>query len=246
MAAIRFKRGTRAQLDAAAAAGQLALGEPYVITDEDAMAFGLGASSYMDVEGAMRTWASGMTVRKHQKVVSPADNEEYRRITATGGGTTDPADDLTNYRAASFERTDAILGAEMLAAAGNINNACQGATKSIFGALGVGVRTSVLSVTGRGCLDYLALAKSAGGTMRIEVIVDGRTVLDRTDTHSTSLWLRVLGMASGNGATTNWFIEARYDPAGVQIRRSLQIYVTAVATDSAASAGIAYHMRSVA
>jgi hypothetical protein len=191
-------------------------------------------------------WASSVPIAKGQWLTSPADNEIYQRIAATGTDTVDPADDLVKYIARSYERTDAILGAEMLAAAGNINNACQGATKSIFGALGVGVRTSVLSVTGRGCLDYLALAKSAGGTMRIEVIVDGRTVLDRTDTHSTSLWLRVLGMASGNGATTNWFIEARYDPAGVQFRRSLQIYVTAVATDSAASAGIAYHMRSVA
>ncbi len=246
MAAIRFKRGTRAQLDAAAAAGQLALGEPYVITDEDAMAFGLGTSSYMDVEGAMRTWASGMTVRKHQKVVSPADNEEYRRITATGGGTTDPADDLTNYRAVSYERTDAILGAAMLtAAATGITNFCFGATKSIFGALGVGARTSVLSVTGRGCLDYLVLSKGAAGTTRIEVIVDGHTKLDRTDTHSSSTYLLALGMPSANGGS-NSFVEARFDPAGVQFRRSLQIYVTNVTTDSAAAAGIAYHLRSVA
>lgn len=191
-------------------------------------------------------WASSVSIPKGQWLTSPADNEIYQRIAATGTDTVDPADDLVKYVSRSYERTDAILGAAMLAAAGAINNACQGATKSVFGALGVGVRTSVLSVTGRGCLDYLALSKGAGGTMRIEVIIDGHTKLDRTDTHSTTLWLLALGMASGNGATTNWFVEARFDPAGVQFRRSLQVYVTNVATDSAASAGIAHHLRSVA
>ncbi len=192
-------------------------------------------------------WVSGAAQQAAwQWVTSPADKEVYQRISATNSSTTDPADDVTNYVARTYERTDAISGIGMLAAAGSINNACQGATKSVFGALGVGARTSVLSVTGRGCLDYLALAKGAGGTMLIEVIVDGRTVLARTDTHSTTLWLLALGMASGNGATTNWFTEARFDPAGVHFRRSLQVYVTNVATDSAASAGIAHHIRSVA
>lgn len=191
-------------------------------------------------------WVSGVNIPEGQWLTSPADKEIYQRIAATGADTVDPADDVVKYVARSYERTDALPGIGMLAASGSINNVCQGATKSIFGALGVGVRTSVLSVTGRGCFDYLALSKGAGGTMRIEVIVDGRTVLDRTDTHSTTQWLLGLGMASGNGGTTNWFTEARFDHAGVQFRRSLQIYVTNVATDSAASAGIAHHLRSVA
>lgn len=192
-----------------------------------------------------RTWSSGMSVGEFEEVNSPADGEVYKRKTA-GAGTTDPADDLTNYRAVSYERTDAILGAAMLtAAATGITNFCFGATKSIFGALGVGARTSVLSVTGRGCLDYLVLSKGAAGTARIEVIVDGHTKLDRTDTHSSSTYLLALGMPSANGGS-NSFIEARFDPAGVQFRRSLQVYVTNVTTDSAAAAGIAYHLRSVA
>lgn len=47
-AGIRIKRGTRAQLDAAAVAGNLAAGEPYLITDEGRIALGLSASAYQD------------------------------------------------------------------------------------------------------------------------------------------------------------------------------------------------------
>lgn len=45
-ARIFIKRGTRAQLDAAAVAGSLNLGEPYLITDESRMAVGLSATTY--------------------------------------------------------------------------------------------------------------------------------------------------------------------------------------------------------
>ena len=46
MSSIRVKRGTRAQLDAAAAAGRLKEGEPYLITDEKRLAVGLSSNSY--------------------------------------------------------------------------------------------------------------------------------------------------------------------------------------------------------
>jgi hypothetical protein len=48
MAVIRFKRGTRAQIDSAASAGQLSEAEPYLLTDEGRMALGLSATSYAD------------------------------------------------------------------------------------------------------------------------------------------------------------------------------------------------------
>lgn len=44
--AIRVKRGTRAEIDAAAGAAGLAAGEPYLITDEGNMALALTASTY--------------------------------------------------------------------------------------------------------------------------------------------------------------------------------------------------------
>lgn len=46
MAKILLKRGTRAQLDAAAAAAALAEGEPYLISDEGRLAIASGASAY--------------------------------------------------------------------------------------------------------------------------------------------------------------------------------------------------------
>ena len=46
MQTIQFKRATRAQINAAATAGNLNAGEPYVITDEGRMAIGESASAY--------------------------------------------------------------------------------------------------------------------------------------------------------------------------------------------------------
>lgn len=46
MAQIRLKRGTRAQLDAAAADSQLQEGEPYYVVDERRPAVGTGPTDY--------------------------------------------------------------------------------------------------------------------------------------------------------------------------------------------------------
>lgn len=46
MAGIQIKRGTRAQLEAAAAGAELKPGEQYLITDERRQAVGLSASTY--------------------------------------------------------------------------------------------------------------------------------------------------------------------------------------------------------
>lgn len=43
---IKFKRGTKAQLDTAAGSNQLEQGEPYLITDQNRLAIGLTASTY--------------------------------------------------------------------------------------------------------------------------------------------------------------------------------------------------------
>ncbi len=45
---IKIKRGTRAQLNAAASANGLATGEPYLITDENRLAIGLTVSTYAE------------------------------------------------------------------------------------------------------------------------------------------------------------------------------------------------------
>lgn len=51
---IRFKRGTRAQIETAAAANGLAAGEPYLITDEGNIAVATSASvfqTFVKVDG---------------------------------------------------------------------------------------------------------------------------------------------------------------------------------------------------
>ena len=180
-----------------------------------------------------------------EEVYSPADGEVYRRKTA-GSGATDPADDATNYVAVSYDRTSALSAANLITSVGSaMTTVGTGSTKTNLAAIGVGARTSVLSVTGRGCIDYLAFAKFATGTTRVEVFVDGRSVLDQTDTYSTTNALLVLGMLSAGSSATN-LIEARFDPAGVQFRRSLEVFITNTATASTTAAGIAYHLRSVA
>lgn len=57
MAQIRLKRGTRAQVDAAAAANGLVAGEPYLITDDGVPAIGLSTGAYAQIAvmtGALR------------------------------------------------------------------------------------------------------------------------------------------------------------------------------------------------
>lgn len=209
------------------------------------------SSNYTDywgsAGGAIDTWFSGKTVKQYQLVTSPADGEVYKRKTATGSGTTDPADDTTNYRPVSYTRTAAIVGGGMISAAGTVGNCFVGATKNVVGALAVGARTNVLSVTGRGSIDYLAYHKAAGGDARVEVIIDGVTVMDRTDTgYSTSIALLAIGQVSSGSAASAALTEARFEANGHQFRRSLNVWVTNTATIGAANSTVAYHLQSIA
>ena len=60
MANVRIKRGTRAQIEAAAAGGTLADGEPYLITDEGRIAVGTGTGTFsaMATQEEMETFAN--------------------------------------------------------------------------------------------------------------------------------------------------------------------------------------------
>lgn len=191
-----------------------------------------------------RTWASGMTVRKNEVVKSPADNEDYERITATGSGTTDPADDVTNYVARSYVRTVLLNPPRfVIARSGGIANSLHGATKVTLGAITVGTRTAVLDVTGRGALDFFGTVKATTGTWRVEVIVDGRAVLDETVTTARGQAQIVVGSSVSTGSVYVADI-ALPSPVPVQFRRSLQLYVTPVVTASVSTAGAAYILRS--
>lgn len=58
-------------------------------------------------------WVSGQTVARDAAVISPLDRRTYRRKTATGGGTTDPSIDVTNYVLISADSSSYIKLAEV-------------------------------------------------------------------------------------------------------------------------------------
>lgn len=209
------------------------------------------SSNYTDfwgsAGGAIDTWFPGKTVKQYQLVTSLADGEVYQRKTATGGGTTDPADDNTNYRPRSYTRTLALPSIDLITVSSNPATCFIGASRNIVGALAVGARTNVLSVSGRGAIDYLAYHKGGSGSARVEVIADGITVMDRTDAgYSSTAALLAIGQASAGSTASNAAAEARFDPAGVQFRRSLNVWVTNTVTAGGAAATVAYHLQSIA
>lgn len=203
----------------------------------------LTAAVYNTVLGLRkRTWASGMTVKKNEVVKSPADNEDYERITATGGGTTDPADDTTAYVARSYKRTTTMSKGRFFmmpnygGAAGPV-----GATAATMGAVSPGVRTLALSITGRGTIQYLLAAKAESGNMRVEIFIDGRMVLDETATFSAGTGALYIGAPMYVAAVSDSSAhKASPELAGPQFRRSLQVYLTPIGTASYSSSGVAY------
>ena len=192
----------------------------------------------------VKPWVSGKTYKRRQYVISTLDDEVYIRKTADGSGTTDPADDTTNYRPVSYTRTLALPNADIVPA-GSVSAMFVGGTKNVVGALAVGARTNVLSVTGRGAIDYLAYHKNAVGSARVEIIVDGITVMDRTDsTYGTTNALLAVGQPIDGSSSS--VAGVRVDPNGVQFRRSLNVWITNTATAGAVSATVAYHLQSIA
>jgi hypothetical protein len=80
MANIRVKAGTRAQLNAAALAGQLNAREPYLITDETRLAVGTGPGAYdaaaklSELAAKASTTTPVITGLREVKVAMPANN----------------------------------------------------------------------------------------------------------------------------------------------------------------------------
>ena len=205
------------------------------------------AAVYSTVLGLRkRTWASGMTVRKNEIVKSPADNEDYERITATGAGTTDPADDTTNYVARSYTRTVALPATSQLF----LNGGMSGAITTTVGVISTNVRTNVLNITGRGALSYLGFKKdTTGSNSRVEIICDGRNIYNvaGSSAYSSDYFMLVLGSPIADpivqGITGLVAVETT---APVQFRRSLQIYVTALDAPAAGTSMLGYIIRSEA
>lgn len=191
-----------------------------------------------------RVWQSGMTVIQGERVISPLDWEEYRRTGVTGGGSTDPADDLANYFAITYRRAAPFPApTSRISVSGSF--ASTGATR-VAPVISAGTRTLLVSATGRGSLTFLAGANMNGGTrtQRWEITVDGRVLLDASvsnDYAFASIFVgRTTMNSSGNEGTYAW---EDYSP--IEFRRSLSVHVTPTATTNA-SDFMAYRLRGLA
>lgn len=213
-------------------------------------------STFIGGAGGAKLWVSGLVVKQWETVKSPADGELYTRKTATGGGTTDPADDVTNYFAASFERCGAMTvkpAASFLVNGGNTGNSsyAYGIARVQPGVVSINTRTLIYSQTGRGALTFLGLYVSGPKTWRVEVLIDGRTVHDAsyTSTTSGSVCTLIGNVVSGTvpgGSAVSQEGFGYPDSLGPNFRRSLQIYVTPTAGTIAAADAFAIATRSEA
>lgn len=188
--------------------------------------------------GSVKLWSSGETVLKWDYRKSPIDGEIYQRITATGSGTTDPANDATNYSASSFTRSGYRLEVPPITSVVN-SSAFLSATAVLFpGAFTGGVRTQILSGAGRGRCSFLSfIPVMTAASCRIEVIADGRTVYDYTQSvGGTNPYIAQIpiGAVSTQGSSTNSFT-ALPDALPVVFRRSFEVWVTPSITTSANS-----------
>ena len=193
--------------------------------------------------GGPDVWVSGKTVAQYDYVISPADLEIYQRKTATGSGATDPYSDSTNYRPVSFNRLASITNgwSSGVWTTPGADTQFAGTTSSVP-ALSAGVRTSVLSATGKGSLDFAAYVKSGSsptsGTFRIELIVDGRTLFNATFANpSTSNYAVIQGGVPGGTGVIGAI------PMDCPFSQSMQIYVTSSAGVAANIMRFSYAMR---
>lgn len=174
-----------------------------------------------------RVWQSGMTVSQGEIVTSPLDWEEYRRIAATGGGNLDPADDTTNYYGFSYRRTLAIPTRAAITSQGA---GTQFATNipATNPALVAGVRTLIFSATGRGVLGFCGIGASNAGTMKVEVLIDGRAVHDSSVTFGNgTVWLLVGKTVFGKVGSTEYpDYKGLVDSYSAEFRRNVSVYVT--------------------
>lgn len=208
------------------------------------------AATYSAILGlTKRTWASGMTVKKNEVVKSPADNEDYERITATGGGTTDPADDITNYVARSYVRTVAIPAESYAGGTGAYYGTPWVFPTSTFSAA-ANARTRILNVTGKGSINTLILFTGVSATSAIfEIVVDGRVVLSHTRTNMPASYAIVLlgrtVPADESAAGSYTMDRPQPEPCPVIFKRSLEVYVTST-SQVQTNARVGYRIRSEA
>lgn len=207
------------------------------------------SSQFLGGGSSIQLWVSGATVAQWDYRKSPIDGEVYQRTAATGSGTTDPADDNTNYVASSYVRTSSLpQRAEMDNGSAPPGNFFNGSVKSVVGVINANTRTQILSVSGRGACGFLGLFKNASGGGLVEVIVDGFTILNYNTSTANTTSGHVLIGAPG-GATVSSLSLPLYsaiaDGAPVQFRRTFVVWYTPATNASGSSATLGYDIKAL-
>lgn len=173
--------------------------------------------------GSAEIWSASASIEQGALVISPADKEVYRRVAATGTSSTDPADDLTNYVAASYTRTTAVPIGYTIPQ--SYPDQVRGITKTAQTNITQGTRTQVLSVSGRGQLlhagNYRQANSGETAGSRLEIWVDGRKIGDWEATAAGPHYVTHLGNSAKVGDDV---VVAPGTP--VVFRRSLVLWLT--------------------
>jgi hypothetical protein len=209
MAIIRFKRGTRDQIDSAAAAGQLSQAEPYFLTDEGRMALGLSANSYADC--MMRNVDLPMCWPKRSatpKIVGDVAGTALTTLALTASRqyfiplVVPRAVTLTGLRIAV---TTASAGTASIGIYGNTKVGGDDAPGSLLASVtgldtgSTGDKTGSLSFTLQaGTLYWASLIASAAATVRALAVASQSTALGRTVNNTT---VTSYLYAAGTGST---------------------------------------------
>ncbi len=202
--------------------------------------------------GSVPIWTPALTVQRGGHVVSPADAEIYRRVAATGTSGTDPADDLTNYVAASYERITAFPP-PLFFHTNNASDRLKGGTRAAGFSVPQGTRVLAVNVVARGELSHLSMqvvsSASTNSGARIEIVVDGKTLYNAdvygTNGNYINIFGGVLPRWNAMGDNQNDYL-AMEAAKPIQFRRSLQIYFTPTWTNWSAYNGLTYILRGVA
>lgn len=199
--------------------------------------------------GSVDPWVSGATVNQWAYRQSQVDGEIYQRTAATGSGTTDPANDNTNYVASSYVRTSSLpQSSEMDNGASNPALLFNGSVRSALGVINAATRTQILNVSGRGACGFLGLFKHNSGGGLVEVIVDGITIMSYTTSTTNATSGHVLIGAPG-GATVSSLSLPMYaaiaDGSPVQFRRTFVVWYTPATNASGSNATLGYDIKAL-
>lgn len=207
------------------------------------------SSQFLGAGSSVSLWVSGSTVTQWDYRKSPIDGEVYQRTAATGSGTTDPANDNTNYVASSYVRVSSLPQRnEFDNGTPNAVYFFNGSVKSTIGAIAVDVRTRVLNVSGRGACGFFGLFKHNSGGGLVEIISDGLTIMSyNTSTANANCGHVLIGAPGQADVSTTSFplYTAISDGCPVQFRRTFEVWYKPATNASGANATIGYDIRAL-